>query len=43
MPTKVYIVKAIVFIVRYGRESWAIMKAGTKELMLLNCGVRDDS
>ena len=32
--TKVHIVKVIVFIVRYGCESWAIMKAGTKELML---------
>ena len=43
LQTKVHIVKVIVFIVRYGCESWAIMKAGTKELMLLNSGVSDNS
>ena len=39
--TKIYIVKAMVFpVVMYGYESWTIKKA---ELMLLNCGVREDS
>ena len=47
MPTKVHLVKAMVFpIVMYGCESWTIKKAeelmSTKELMLLNCGVRED-
>ena len=27
----------------YGCESWTIKKAESKELMLLNCGVREDS
>ena len=43
-PTKVHIVKAMVFpVVKYGCESWTIKKAGAEELMLLNCGVREDS
>ena len=43
LPTKVHIVKATVFpVVMYGCESWAI-KLSTKELMLLNCGVGEDS
>ena len=42
--TKVYLVKAMVFpVVMYGCESWTIMKAGAKELMLLNCVVGEDS
>ena len=42
--TKVHIVKTIVFpVVMYGHESWTIKKAETKESMLLNCGVREDS
>ena len=41
--TKVCIVKALVCpVVIYGCESWAI-KLSTKELMLLNCGVGEDS
>ena len=41
-PTKVCLVKAMVFpIVMYGCESWTIKK--TEELMLLNCGVGEDS
>ena len=41
-PTKVHLVKAMVFpVVMYGCESWTVKKA--KELMLLNCGVREDS
>ena len=41
--TKVRLVKAVVFpVVVYGCESWTI-KLSTKELMLLNCGVGEDS
>ena len=41
---KVCLVKAIVFpIVTYGCESWTIKKAECEELMLLNCGVGEDS
>ena len=44
LPTKVCLVKAIVFpVVMYGCESWTIKKAETKQLMLLNCGVGEDS
>ena len=40
MPTKVHLVKAMVFpVVMYGCESWTIKKAECRELMLLNCGV----
>ena len=42
LPTKVCLVKAMVFlVVMYGCESWTIKKA--KELMLLNCGIGEDS
>ena len=42
LPTKVCLVKAIVFlVVMYGCESWTVKKADGKELMLLNCGVED--
>ena len=42
--TKVHLVKALVFpVVVYGHESWTIKKLSTKELMLLNCGVGEDS
>ena len=41
LPTKVYIVKAMIFpVVMYTCENWAIKK---EELMLLNCGVGEDS
>ena len=44
LPTKVYIVKAMVFpMVMYGCESWTIKKAEHQKLMLLNCGVGEDS
>ena len=44
LPTKVHLVKAMVFpMVMYGFESWTIKKASTEELMLLNCGVGEDS
>ena len=43
-PTKVTIVKAMVFpLVMYRCESWTIRKLCTEELMLLNCGVGEDS
>ena len=42
--TKVHLVKAMVFpVVMYGCESWTIKKLSTEELMLLNCGVGEDS
>ena len=42
--TKVRLVKAMVFpVVMYGCESWTMKKADAKELMLLNCGVGEDS
>ena len=44
LPTKVRLVKAIVFpVVMYGCESRAIRKLIEEELMLLNCGVGEDS
>ena len=42
--TKVRLVKAMVFpVVMYGCESWTVKKAEREELMLLNCGVGEDS
>ena len=44
LPTKIHLVKAMVFrVVTYGCESWTIKKASTEELMLLDCGVGEDS
>ena len=44
LPTKVCLVKAMVFpTVMCGCESWAIKKLSAEELMLLNCGVGEDS
>ena len=44
LPTKVRLVKAMVFpVVMYGCESSTIKKAEPEELMLLNCGVGEDS
>ena len=44
LPTKVRLVKAMVFpVVMYGCESWTVKRLSTKELMLLNCGVGEDS
>ena len=45
LPTKVHLVKAMVFpVVMYGCESWTVeKKLSAKELMLLNCGVGEDS
>ena len=43
-PTKVHLVKAMVFPgVMYGCESWTIKKLSSEELMLLNCGVEENS
>ena len=42
--TKVHRLKAMVFpVVMYGCVSWTIKKVSTKELMLLNCDVEEDS
>ena len=42
--TKVCLVKAMVFpVVMYGCESWTGKKAECRRLMLLNCGVGEDS
>ena len=44
LPTKNHLVKAMVFpVVMYGCESWTVKKASAEELMLLNCGVGEDS
>ena len=44
LPAMVCIVKALVFpLVMYGCESWTIKKAESQRLMLLNCGVGEDS
>ena len=41
LSTKVHLVKAMVFpVVMYGCESWTVKQG---ELMLLNCGVGEDS
>ena len=44
LPTKFHLVKAIIFpVVMYGCESLLYRKPSAKELMLLNCGVEEDS
>ena len=44
LPTKVRLVKAMVFpVVMYGCESWTVKKADAEELIVLNCGVGEDS
>ena len=44
LPTNVHLVKAMVFlVVMYRCESWTIRKLRAEELMLLNCGVGEDS
>ena len=44
LPTNVHLVKAMVFeVVMYGCESWTIKKLSAEELMLLNCGMGEDS
>ena len=44
LPTKIHLVKAMVFpVVMCGCESWTIKKVSAEELMLLNCGIGEDS
>ena len=44
LPTKIRLVKAMVFpVVMYGCESWTVKKAERRKLILLNCGVGEDS
>ena len=44
LPTKVCLAKAMVFpVVMYGCESWTVKKAERQRMMLLNCGVGEDS
>ena len=44
LSTTVHLVKAMVFpVVVHGYEIWTIKKLSTEELMLLNCGVGEDS
>ena len=44
LPKKVRLVKAMVFpVVMYGCESWTVKKAEHQNLMLLNCGVGENS
>ena len=42
--TEVHLVKAMFFpVVMYGCENWTVKKAGHQRIMLLNCGVGEDS
>ena len=44
LPTNVHLVKAMVCpVVKYGCKSWTIKKDEHQKLMLLNCGVGEDS
>ena len=44
LPTKVHIIKAMVFpVVMCGCESWTIRRLSAEELILSNCGAREDS
>ena len=44
LPTKVYLVKAMVFpVVMYGCESWTMSKSEHRRIDTLNCGVEEDS
>ena len=44
LPTNVRPVKAMVFpVVMYGCASWTVKKAERQRMMLLNCGVGEDS
>ena len=43
-PTKVHLVKGMVFpVVMYGCESWTVKKAECRRIMLLSCGIGEDS
>ena len=44
LATKVRLVKAMIFpVVMYGCEIWTVKKLNTEDLMVLNCGVGEDS
>ena len=44
LPAKVHLVKAMVFsVVMYGCESWTMKKVEHQRMVLLNCGVGEDS
>ena len=44
LPTKAHLVKAMIFPgVMYGCERWTTKRLSAEELMLLNCGVGEDS
>ena len=45
LPTKVHLVVKAMFspVVMYGYEIWTVGKLSTKELILLNCDVEQDS
>ena len=44
LPTKVHLVKVMIFpVVMYACARWTITKAEHQEVMLLNCGVGEDS
>ena len=44
LPTKVHLVKAIVFsVVMYGCESWTIKKVEHRRIDAFNCGAGEDS
>ena len=44
LQTKFHLVKAMVFpVVMYGSVSWTVRRLSAEELMLLNCGVGEDS
>ena len=44
LPAKVHLIKAMVFpVVMYGCETWTVRKLSAEKLMLLNCGVGEDS
>ena len=44
VATEVHQVKAMVFpVFMYGCESWTVKKAEHRKLMLLNCGIGEDS
>ena len=44
LPTKIHLVKAMVFpVIMFVCESWTVKKLSDEKLMLLNCGVGEDS
>ena len=44
LPTKVHIVKAMVFpVIMYRCDNWTIRRSNAKELMFFNCGAEEDA